>query len=175
MPQPESVAAPAAKNRPDERVGAHEKVKIMNVKEDRPLILVVDDYEDNRTTLRLFLERRDYRVVEAADGSEAVKAVLRERPDLILMDISMPVLDGCAAMSRIRDYEEMRDVPIIVLSAHEYGSVDPLLRVDAIRAGLDGYLTKPFDPLELECLVERLLIAKQTTQRLAIAGINGAR
>ncbi len=147
----------------------------MDFEEDCLLILVVDDYDDNRTTLRLFLERRGYRVVEAADGSEALKAVLHERPDLILMDVSMPVLDGCAAMSRIRDHEEMREVPIIALSAHEYESVDPIMRMDAVRAGLDGYLTKPFDPLELEHLIELLLSAKQTTQRLAVAGINDAR
>lgn len=129
----------------------------MNVRQDRPTILVVDDYEDQRLALRLFLERRGCRVVEAVDGDQAAKAATREHPDLILMDISMPVLDGCAAMLRIREKQETRDVPIVAISAYEYEGLHPLLRMDANRAGLTEYLTKPFDPAELERLIGRLL------------------
>jgi CheY-like chemotaxis protein len=129
----------------------------MNVEHDRPLVLVVDDYDEHRLALRLFLERRGCRVVEAVDGDEAAKAATREHPDLILMDISMPVLDGCAAMLRIREKQETRDVPIVAISACEYASLHPLLRMDAGRAGLAEYLTKPLDPARLESLVSRLL------------------
>lgn len=130
---------------------------MMNVEQARPLVLVVDDYEDHRLALRLFLERCGCRVVEAADGDEATKAAAREQPDLILMDISLPVLDGCAAMLRIREKQETRDVPIVAISAYEYASLHPLLRMDAGRAGLSEYLVKPFDPAQLESLVGRLL------------------
>jgi two-component system, cell cycle response regulator DivK len=137
---------------------------MMNVEQDRPLVLVVDDYEDHRLALRLFLERRGCQVVEAADGDEAAKAATREHPDLILMDISMPVLDGCAAMLRIREKQETRDVPIVAISAYEYASLHPLLRMDASRAGLTEYLTKPFDPAQLESLVGRLLAISSMTR-----------
>jgi two-component system phosphate regulon response regulator PhoB len=137
---------------------------MMNVEQDRPLVLIVDDYEDYRLALRLFLERRGCRVVEAIDGDEAAQAATREHPDLILMDISMPVLDGCAAMLRIREKQETRDVPIVAISACEYASLHPLLRMDACRAGLTEYLTKPFDPVQLESLVGRLLPTSSMTQ-----------
>ncbi len=143
---------------------------MMNVKRDRPLILVVDDYEDHRLALRLFLERRGCRVVEAVDGDEAAKAATRERPDLILMDISMPVLDGCAAMLRIREKQETQDVPIVAISAYEYASLHPLLRMDAGRAALTAYLTKPLDLARLESLVGRLLPASSMTRRDCFAG-----
>jgi CheY-like chemotaxis protein len=135
------------------------KQKSFSVNEGCPLVLVADDYEDGRSTLRLWLEQRGYRVVEATNGCEAVEVATRERPDLILMDISMPVLDGCAAMRRIRENEEARDVPIIAISAHEYACLNPLLRIDAIRAGLTEYIAKPFDPVKLENLLGRLLPA----------------
>jgi CheY-like chemotaxis protein len=114
--------------------------------------------------LRLFLERRGYRVVEAVDGDEAVKVAASERPDLILMDISMPALDGCAAMLRIRENEEAQDIPIVAISAYEFASLRPLLRMDALRSGLAEYLIKPFDPLQLGSLVERLLPTSPTAQ-----------
>lgn len=132
--------------------------------ENRPLILVVDDYEENRLLLRLFLKHRGYDVIEAENGSEAVKAAIQHRPDLILMDISMPLLDGCAAMRLIRGNDATRHVPIIAMSAHEYEKLDPLLRLDAMLAGLTEYVTKPFNPLELERVIERLLPPKQPTQ-----------
>lgn len=135
----------------------------MNVEQDRPLVLVVDDYEDHRLALRLFLERRGCRVIEAVDGDEATKAATREHPDLILMDIAMPVVDGCAAMLRIREKQETRDVPIVAISGYEYASLHPLLRMDACRAGLTEYLSKPFDPVQLESLVGRLLTTRPMT------------
>jgi two-component system cell cycle response regulator DivK len=136
----------------------------MSVERDRPLVLVVDDYEDHRLALRLFLERRGCRVLEAADGAEAAEAAMCEHPDLILMDISLPVLDGCAAMLRIRERQETRGVPIVAISAYEYASLHPLLRMDAGRAGLTEYLTKPFDPARLESLLDRLLTRTATAQ-----------
>ncbi len=133
------------------------KQKRVTLNGDCPLVLVVDDNEEGRSTLKLWLERQGYRVAEAANGYEAVQAATYKRPDLILMDISMPEFDGCAAMVHIRENEAARDVPIVVLSAFEYAGLHPLLRMDVIRAGLAEYVTKPFDPAQLKGLVSRLL------------------
>ena len=127
------------------------------VNKDKPLVLVADDYEENRFALRLWLERRGYRVVEAPDGNEAVKIAIRERPALILMDISMPGVDGCAAMRLIRENEDTRNVPIVAVSAHEYESIDPLLRIDALPPGINEYVANLFDEVRLVALTSSLL------------------
>ena len=121
-------------------------------------ILIVEDYEDTRSCMKFLIESYGYEVVEAADGLEAVESFRDNFPDLVLMDISMPRLDGCAAMLRIHENEGTRGVPVIVISAFfEYAGLHPLLRMDAIRAGFAEYITKPFDPAQLEYLVSRLL------------------
>ncbi|MDQ3916984.1 MAG: response regulator [Acidobacteriota bacterium] len=119
-------------------------------------VLVVDDSADTRFVLRRTLRRRGYRVVEAADGREAVEVALRECPDLILMDLNMPVMDGLAATERIRELKERcGDVPIVAVTAFDtYG-----MREAAVEAGCDAYLLKPLALDELEAVVERLLAA----------------
>jgi CheY-like chemotaxis protein len=117
-------------------------------------VLVVDDSTDTRAVLRRTLARRGYRVVEAADGREAVEAALRECPDLILMDLNMPVMDGLAATERIRELKERcGDVAIVAVTAFDtYG-----MKEAAIEAGCDAYLLKPLALDELEEVVARLL------------------
>ena len=116
-------------------------------------ILVVEDFEDNRFMMRRLLEMSGYRVVEAVNGEQAVEAAERERPDLILMDLSLPKLDGLAATRRIREQNGAARVPIVAVSAHD--TTD--FHADALAAGCNEYVTKPIDFDQLEELLTRLL------------------
>lgn len=103
-------------------------------------ILIVDDVEINVELLVQLLED-DYTLVTATNGEEGIDLARREQPDLILMDMSLPVLDGWEATRRIKSDEGLRHIPVIGLSAHAMGgSADR-----AIEAGCEGYLTKPID------------------------------
>ena len=84
----------------------------------QPTILVVDDFDDTRLLLRTWLERRGFRVIEAEDGVEAVKRAASESPDLIIMDMEMPHLDGLSATRRIRQVNNLGRVPIVAVSAY---------------------------------------------------------
>jgi len=123
----------------------------------RPTVMVVEDFEDNRFMMRRLLEMSGYRVLEAVNGEEAVELAFRERPQLILMDLSLPQLDGLAATRRIRQYPDMRDVPIVAVSAHDTAD----FHADALAAGCNDYVTKPIDFDQLEALLSRLLPKKQ--------------
>ena len=118
-----------------------------------PLILVVEDYDDTRRMLELTLGRNGYRVVAVADGRAGVEAAQRARPDLILMDINMPVLDGLSATALIRASEGLGDVPVIAFSA--YGA--DVMRERALAAGCDAYIETPVGPEELIERINRLL------------------
>jgi CheY-like chemotaxis protein len=116
-------------------------------------ILVADDFEDSRSMLRLWLERRGYRVLEAEDGAAACDAALAHRPDLILVDIAMPVRSGLSAAHRIRKDPNTAGIPVVAVTA--YSSAD--FREDAERAGCAGFLTKPIDLDQMDALLKRLL------------------
>jgi two-component system cell cycle response regulator DivK len=118
-------------------------------------VLVVDDFEDSRFVLRRMLETKDYCVIEAADGREAVETARRHHPDLVLMDLNMPLVDGLAATKLIRECKDScRDVPIVAVTAFDtYGMKDA-----ALEAGCDDYLTKPFDFDRLEKVLRRCLM-----------------
>jgi two-component system cell cycle response regulator DivK len=118
-----------------------------------PVVMVVEDFEDNRFMMRRLLEMSGYRVLEAVNGEEAVELARRERPHLILMDLSLPQLDGLAATRRIRQYTDLRDVPIVAVSAHDTAD----FHADALAAGCNDYVTKPIDFDQLEALLTRLL------------------
>ncbi len=119
-------------------------------------VLLVEDTEDNRMMMRRLLELSGYRVSEAANGVEAVKAAERETPDIILMDLSLPIIDGLAATRRIRQLPDLASVPIIAVSAHDTAD----FHAEALAAGCDAYITKPIDYTELEDLITDLT-AKQ--------------
>lgn len=102
-------------------------------------ILVVDDFEDSRFSLSRLLEIEGYEVVEAADGAQAIEKALSESPDLILMDMSLPIVDGMSATKQIK--AKLDTVPIIALSAHDGADY----RSRAKEAGCDDYVTKPVD------------------------------
>lgn len=103
-------------------------------------ILVVEDVELNVDLLTQLLED-DYEVVIARDGEQGVRLAEQERPDLILMDISLPVVDGLEATRRIKAHESLKNVPIVALTAHAMSGDEER----ALAAGCDGYLTKPLD------------------------------
>ncbi len=121
-----------------------------------PTVMVVEDFEDNRFMMRRLLEMSGYRVLEAVNGEEAVELAHKERPQLILMDLSLPQLDGLAATRRIRQYPDMKDVPIVAVSAHDTAD----FHADALAAGCNDYVTKPIDFDQLEALMSRLLPKK---------------
>ena len=119
----------------------------------RPLVLVTDDHEDTRFLLSTILERRGCAVVEAVDGEEAVRLAESAGPDLILMDASLPRVDGLAATRRIRQSGRTGRVPIIFVS----GRAEPAFRIVARAAGCDEYLVKPLDMAQLGGVLEKYL------------------
>ena len=125
----------------------------MSGDEQRKTVMVVDDYEDLRHLTHLALETLGYRVVEATNGEEAVELAQVELPDLILMDLSMPHLDGFAAIHRIRRLLGLRDVPVIAFSAYSAKDV----REDALAAGCCEYMMKPVNLDNLKAAVERCI------------------
>ena len=125
----------------------------MKGESEGPTVMVVDDYDDTRWLMRCWLERKGYRVVEAGDGAEAVDKAVRDPPDLILMDIEMPRLDGLSATRRLRDQGGFGSVPIIAISA--YGAEE--FRQTALDAGYDDYVVSPFVPEKLEEMIGRAL------------------
>jgi CheY-like chemotaxis protein len=118
-----------------------------------PTVLVVEDFDDFRFMLRLRLELSNYRVVEAANGWEAVEVARRERPSLVVMDLCLPVLDGFAATRQMREQPEMYDVPIVAVTAHGTSEY----RNKAAAAGCDEFLTKPFKFERLQEIMTGLL------------------
>jgi two-component system, cell cycle response regulator DivK len=118
-----------------------------------PLVMIVDDSNDIREMVKFVLDSRGYKVIEAANGQEALKIARAECPDLILMDLNMPVLDGFGATRSIREMTDMCDVPIVAISAHD--TVDH--RAKAFAVGFNDYLTKPIDFVRLFDLIHRFL------------------
>jgi two-component system cell cycle response regulator DivK len=120
---------------------------------EKPLILVVDDVEDGRVVVGEFLELRGFELATAADGVEAVEKALALRPDLILMDVWLPKMDGLEATRRIKADPRTAGVPVLAVTAHALASA----RAEAEAAGCDGVITKPFFPRDLEREVRRHL------------------
>ena len=121
-------------------------------------ILVVEDNDENWDMLSRRLQRRGYMVVRAADGQEAVEMAARERPDLILMDVSLPVMDGLEATRRIRARPETQTIPIIALTAHAMSGD----RARVLQAGCDDYHAKPVELPHLLARMEALLARAAT-------------
>jgi CheY-like chemotaxis protein len=105
-------------------------------------VLVVDDYEDNRHMMRILLQRKGITVLEAENGSKAVEVACEQRPDGILMDLSMPVMDGFEATRRLKEINITKGIPVVALSAH-CGDMEQ--REKAVKAGCLFCLNKPFE------------------------------
>ena len=124
-------------------------VKAIEEVAPRPTILVIEDYLDTRTMIALLLRRRGYNVIEAGDGIEGILKASWKRPDLILMDLALPEMDGVEATRRIHSTPKLADIPIIVLSAYLNDDVER----DVLSAGCVEMFPKPFDAESfLECV-----------------------
>ena len=119
----------------------------------KELFLVVEDFEDSRFMMRRLLEMAGYSVLEASDGEQAVKMAVEERPVLILMDLSLPKLDGLSATRQIRQKKGLKKIPIVAVSAHD----SPESRTEALDAGCNEYVTKPIDFDHLHALLRRFV------------------
>ena len=120
-----------------------------------PTVMVVEDYDDTRALLKSILERKGFRVVEAVNGREAVERAASECPDLILMDLDLPILDGIEATNRIRRMEALCAVPIVAITAYPMSYT----RVKAFAQGCDEYIPKPIELTRLEEVLRRHLPA----------------
>jgi CheY-like chemotaxis protein len=116
-------------------------------------VLVVDDEDDIRFLIAQILRNEGYRVTEAASAEEAEDAALIHTPDLVLMDIGMPGVDGLSAVWRMREHPELANVPVVIVSASD--AFD--LRAEAAAQGCKGYLTKPFDPAAIRSIAGEIL------------------
>lgn len=119
-------------------------------------ILLVDDNEDMRVIYRIALEHFGYEVTEAVDGETGIRKAMEIHPDLILMDVSIPVIDGWEATRILKADALTADVPIIALTAHAFDAD----RQRAREMGCDGYLAKPIEPLRVVDEIERMLMAR---------------
>ncbi len=165
LPEPQQSAAAGV----DDEVATHEEPRVVaspsrtsplqteattqDVSKRDFVLLVVDDIVDNLVLLSLFLQQAGYRVVTASNGEEAYRVASVTQPDLILMDIGMPELDGLGATRKIKDHPSLRGVPIIAVTAF---NTDGFRRA-AYDVGIDGYLTKPYDFDRLHELIRSLL------------------
>ena len=121
-------------------------------------ILLVEDFDDTRLMMKMWLVKNGYRVVEAETGEEAISVAQRELPDLIIMDMMMPGMNGLDATQRIREYQALRRTPIVAVSAYganEYRSL-------AMDAGCDEYVSTPFDPGALAELIKSLIAKRES-------------
>ena len=126
--------------------------------EPKFLILVVDDSADNLAMISLDLQQQNYKVVTASNGEDAITIAAQTNPNLILMDINLPGLDGLGATRRIREIESLRAVPIVAVTA--FGTEG--FQRAAYDVGIEGYLTKPLDLDRMHQLIARLLSAGES-------------
>jgi two-component system, cell cycle response regulator DivK len=116
-------------------------------------ILVVEDQEDNRIILRRLLSNAGYDLIEAVNGEDGVALALSTRPDLILMDIQLPVMDGSEATRRIKSNAELKSIPVIAVTSYALSGDEAKARA----AGCDAYVAKPFSPRQLLAKVREYL------------------
>ena len=126
--------------------------------QDKPLILVVDDYQDAREMYAEYLEFSGFRVAEARNGAEALEKAFELTPDVILMDLSLPVMDGWEATRRLKADERTRTIPVVALTGHALSGHSNGAR----EAGCDAFVTKPCLPDALVQEVKKQLAARAT-------------
>jgi two-component system, cell cycle response regulator DivK len=116
-------------------------------------ILVVEDHEDNRQILRDLLANAGYEMIEAENCGQGLMAAAKYRPDLILMDIQLPILDGYQATRRLKADPALKAIPIIVITSYALSGDDE----KAFAAGCDAYVSKPYDPIALLAIIRQYL------------------
>jgi adenylate cyclase len=132
---------------------------------DQPTILVADDRVDNVELVRDLLTMQGYQVISAYNGRDALDKITQRRPDLVLLDLDMPLMNGYQVCERMKANPETVDIPVLMLTAW----AEPEQRVKGLQLGAEDYLTKPFDYRELLARVETRLRAKQTADQLRAA------
>jgi CheY-like chemotaxis protein len=120
---------------------------------DRPRVLLVDDYPDAREMYSEYLDFSGFEVVEAANGMEALQRAIDEKPDIILMDLSLPVMDGWEATRRLKADSRTADIPVVALTGHALAGISE----GAKRAGCDSFVTKPCLPEDLVKEIRKIL------------------
>lgn len=126
----------------------------MSVEEkSETLVLVADDDADIRELVRYRLEQAGYRVIAAADGREALELAEQHHPDLVLLDVMMPHLDGFEVTRRLRKHESLASVPVVLLSASMHGDADAA----SFESGANAHMLKPFAPAELLKMIDEQL------------------
>jgi CheY-like chemotaxis protein len=123
-------------------------------------VLIAEDNPVNRELLRELLEMRGYAVVETCNGQEAMEQLHKAQPDILLLDLNMPVLDGFGAIEKIRKHPGFRTLPVLAVTAYAMRGD----REKILAAGFDGYLSKPIDPTVLQQELQRLLIEETQKQ-----------
>src|SRR4026209_1197924 len=123
---------------------------------ESPLVLVVEDYQDAREMYAAYLQFSGYRVAEATNGLEAIEKTLELLPDIILMDLALPKMDGWEATRRLKSDERTKDIPIVALTGHALAGFAEGARV----AGCDAFVTKPCLPDALVAEIQRMLAAR---------------
>lgn len=156
-----SVADPAGAK----MVKARRSLVSTRYQSSTPRVLVVDDVAGNVILAKALLERENVAVITASNGAEAIEAVARERPDLVLLDVMMPGLDGFETCRRLKAEPDTRLLPVVLLTA--LGRIED--RIEGLNAGADDFLTKPFHPSELRARVRSLVRIKQYTDELDTA------
>ena len=116
-------------------------------------IIVIEDNIDNQNLLRLLIERQGYQVVTAVDGREGLKIIREEQPDLIVLDLSMPIVDGWEMIKHVKADPKIESIPIVVVTAH----LQPGEKKKVFEAGCNGYVFKPFKATDLIDEIERCL------------------
>ena len=126
-------------------------------KNEHPVILIVDDNTDLRTMLTMWLQQEGYRLIEARNGQEAIAMTEQELPDLIMMDLQMPILGGLNAAQEIRQRVQSHDIPIIFFSAYGSIGMELFMQIDSLESAPIEYLTKPLDLQQVTTMVASLL------------------
>jgi two-component system, cell cycle response regulator DivK len=134
--------------------------------QEMPLVLVVDDYQDAREMYAEYLSFSGFRVVEAATGTEAVEKALTLQPDVILMDLSLPGMDGWAATRQLKSDDRTKGIPVVALTGHALAGASEGARL----AGCDAFVTKPCLPDELVVEVRRMLRRRDGTAAAVSGG-----
>ena len=128
--------------------------KMVDIKKGLPKkVLVVDDNQDSRELVVKVLKNKGYEIIEAIDGEEAVEKAIAQKPDLILLDISIPKLNGYEVTRILKGKEDVKDIPVVALTAHAMKGD----RLKALEAGCEGYITKPINVRELPAQVKSFI------------------
>ncbi len=125
----------------------------MKKKNRKPIVLLVDDYPDAREMYAEYLEFSGYEIVQAGNGLEAIERAIDSHPDVILMDLSLPVMDGWEATRRLKADERTKHIPVLAVTGHALTGVSN----DAKAAGCDGFITKPCLPEDLVAEIKKAL------------------